>query len=136
MLLAQDSVQRNSQVYFSSNKGNKKGSKNRAKFICWYNVQEKQIKMFLLDVYCIDKNIEEIMDAIMHSLKRTFPPGVEIILCGQCTDSGGGGTKAELAWNITRREVAHVHYLVGTCTLHNLQTGLRNAVEAVLGEGG
>ena len=29
-----------------------------------------------------------------------------------------------------------MHYLVGTCTLHNLQTGLRNAVEAVFGESG
>ena len=27
-------------------------------------------------------------------------------------------------------------YLVGTCTLHNLQTALRNAVTHVLGEGG
>ena len=120
MLLTQDRVQRNSHVYFSSNKGNKKGNKNLAKFICWYDVQEKQIKKFLLDVDCIDESTEEIMDTIMYFLKRTFPPGVEIILRGQCTDSAGVGTKLVLARDVTRRNVAHVPYLLGTCTLHNL----------------
>ena len=41
MLLTQDSVQRNSHVYFSSGKGNKKGNKHLAKFICWCDVEEK-----------------------------------------------------------------------------------------------
>ena len=68
----------------------------------------------MLDVDCIDENTEEIMDAIIHSLKRTFLLGVEIILRGQCTDSGGGGTKTALARDVTRRNVAHVHYLAGT----------------------
>jgi len=29
-----------------------------------------------------------------------------------------------------------MHNLVATCLLHNLQTGLRNGVQHVLGEGG
>ena len=40
--------------------------------------------------------------------------------------------KATLARNVTRRNVVHVHYIVGTYTLHNLHTGLRNTIEAVL----
>jgi len=32
--------------------------------------------------------------------------------------------------------MTHVHYLVTSCLLHNLQTGLRNGVQYVLGEGG
>ena len=54
----------------------------------------------------------------------------------QYTDSRGGGTKFALAQEIEAANMNHDNYLVVTCTLHNLQTSLRNAVENVLGEGG
>ena len=136
ILLIQASLKMNNHVYISSDKGNKKGNKNLAKFICWYDVKLNEVKKFLLDVDCTDENTKDITDAIVHALRRTFSSGTAIVIRGQCTDSGGGGTKAALARSLAARNLSHPNYLVGTCSLHNLQTGLRNAVESVLGEGG
>ena len=46
VLLTQDSVQKNSHIYISSDKGNKKGNKNLAKFIFWFDVAYNEIKKF------------------------------------------------------------------------------------------
>ena len=80
ILLTQDSLKQNCHVYFSSDKGNKKGNKSLAKFICWYNIVTKELKQFLLDVDCTDESTEDILDAMMYSLKRIFPPGTITIL--------------------------------------------------------
>ena len=37
---------------------------------------------------------------------------------------------------LSKRNLTHAIYLVATCSLHNVQTCLRNAVQNVLGEGG
>ena len=55
---------------------------------------------------------------------------------GQCTDSGGGGTLFTLANKMKQYKLQHEHYLIASCTLHNLQTGLHNTVINVLGNGG
>ena len=57
-------------------------------------------------------------------------------LRGQCTDSGGGGTLFALARKLNEFNMQHEHYLIASCTLHNLQTALRNAVINVLGDRG
>ena len=80
------------------------------------------MKNFLLDFGYTDESIEGIIDAMMNSLKRIFPIGMIIILRGQCTDSGDGGLKAALARDIFKRNLAHPHYLIMPCILHNLQT--------------
>jgi len=87
------------------------------------------------DVDCTDEDTANISAAIVHSLSRLFGD-VPIILHEQCTDSGGGGTKHAFARAMQANGMTHVHYLVATCSLHNLQTGLRNGVQHVLGEGG
>jgi len=69
-------------------------------------------------------------------LQRLLPELLEICIKGQCTDSGGGGTKFALAKALDERHISAQNYLVTTCALHNLQTCLRNAVVNVLGEGG
>ena len=120
--LIQDSLRQNCRIYFSSDKGNKKGNKSLAKFICWYNIVTKELKQFLLDVDCTDESTEDILDAMMYSLKRIFPPGTITILWGQFTDSGGGGTKSALARDIFESNLAHPLYLIGTCLLHTIQT--------------
>ena len=136
IILVQESLRRNQYVYISADKGNKKGNKNLAKFICWYDVEAKEVKTLLLDVNCTDENTNEIADAIMHSLKKLFPDRTSVRLYGQCTDSGGGGTKYALSAAMKERNLVGDFYLISTCSLHNLQTCLRNAVMNVLGEGG
>ena len=63
-------------------------------------------------------------------------PGFDVKVSGQCTDSGGGGTKLALAWVLTIRNMVRVDYLICSCSLHNLQTCLQNVVATVLGGGG
>ena len=57
---------------------------------------------------------------------------------GQCTDSGGGGTLFSLARKLRELNLPGMsaEYHVGSCSLHNLQTALRNAIIEVFGEGG
>ena len=45
----------------------------------------------------IDEDTSDIMDAVYHSLNIIFPSEVALIIHGQCTDSGGDGTKAAFA---------------------------------------
>ena len=96
MLMTRDCIAKNSNVYIAADKGNKNGNKNLAKFLCWYDVQEKLVKTFMLDCDCVDESTSQISDGIYHSLKRFFDNKLFLVR-GQCTDSGGGGTKLALA---------------------------------------
>ena len=58
ILLTQASLTKNSHVYTSSNKGNKNGNNNLAKFICWYNVKLNEVKKVLSYVDCTDEKHE------------------------------------------------------------------------------
>ena len=57
-------------------------------------------------------------------------------LHGQGGDSGGGGTLYSLERELKKIDVTADPYLVGSCTLHDLQTGFRTGTEKVLGVGG
>ena len=141
-MLVRNSINANSNVYLSCDKkGNKKGNKNLAKFFCWYNVMKMKVLTFLLDVDCVDEHTDDIFQGIHHSIKRFFSwtdasdDNFSLKLRGQCTDSGGGGTLFALASKVNKYNMQHDHYLIASCTLHNLQTGLRNDVINVLGAG-
>jgi len=91
----------------------------------------------LLEVDCTDENTGDIADAMRHSLKRLFGADIGNIptrVYGQCTDSGGGGTGKKIFLALQQLCVTSQHYLTTRCSLHNLQTALRNGVQLVLGE--
>lgn len=137
ILLTQDSIRKNRFIYICCDKGNKKGNKNLPKFICWYDYDDKKVKVFMIDCDCTDESTEDVALALKHSLERVFPDGVEVKLVGQCTDSGGGGTKHALQRALAEHNLLLEDcYLVATCSLHNIQTMLRNAILTVMGEGG
>ena len=69
-MLVRNSINANSNVYLSCDKGNKKGNKNLAKFFCWYNVKKEKVLRFLLDVNCVDEDTDDIFEGIHHSIKR------------------------------------------------------------------
>ena len=97
------------------------------------------VKTYMLDVDCTDKNTDNIAKAVQHSLKRLFGDkigNVPIIIFGQCTNSGGGGTGQKLYRTLDGLGVTSELYLVTSYSLHNIQTALRNGVQLVLGEGG
>ena len=135
IMLMKESIRHNPVVFISCDKGNKKGNKNLAKYLCWYCVKENKVKTFLLDVDCTDENSHDIAQAIKHSLKKIFPNNTPLIY-GQCTDSGGGGTGRSLFRELFELELTSPNYLITSCCLHNLQTALRNGIQLVMGEGG
>ena len=138
-LLTLRSINSNPNVYLALDKGNKKGNKNLAKFFCWYDTEKDKVQTYLLDVDCVDEDTTDTFKGLEHSIKRFFAPNMteeSFLFRGQCTDSGGGGTLFALAKLIKDNNMKHESYLVGSCTLHNIQTALRNAVVNVLGEGG
>ena len=69
MLLTQNSICKNYHVFISADKGNKKGKKNLAKFICWYDIDDCEVKTFLLGVDCTDEDTNEVAGALEHSLR-------------------------------------------------------------------
>ena len=83
----------------------------------------KLLSIFYVLYIVINSYFSQVSD-----VQRISPPDVDIILQDQCTDSGGGGTKAVLARDITSRAITHAQYRIGTCSIHNIQTGLRSAV--------
>ena len=68
IMLTKESIQHNPVVLISCNKGNQKGKKNLAKYLCWYCVKEKNLKTLLLDIDCADENSNDIAQAIKNSL--------------------------------------------------------------------
>lgn len=67
-LLMKDSIDANPIVYLAYDKGNKKGNKNLAKYLCWYCKKTKKNITFLLNVDCVDVDIKDIFTGIHHSL--------------------------------------------------------------------
>ena len=47
IILTKESIQMNPMVYISCDKGNKKGNKNLAKYLCWYCVKENKVKKII-----------------------------------------------------------------------------------------
>ena len=58
------------------------------------------------------------------------------MVSGQCTDSGGGGTGKSLYRELASLSLTSPGYLITSCSLHNLQTALKNGIQLVMGEGG
>lgn len=128
---------KDSSIYLSCDKGNKHGNKNLAKYICWFDSKEGKVKTFLLDVDCTEESTEAVVDALNHSLKKIFNNNnLESCISGQCTDSGGGGTLHALCRELKLRNLCSSNYITCSCSLHNLQTCLRNAIVNVMGDGG
>ena len=82
LLVTEASVKENHVVCISVDKGNKAGNKNLAKFICWYDRENKKVKTFLIDTDCSDDDTDKIADAITHSIRRLFEDLPEIKVTG------------------------------------------------------
>ena len=92
-------------MYISADKGNKKVNKNLANFICWYNIDEKEVKKFLLDINYTDESTSEITDATAHSLKGIFPDIIKVRMYSQSKDSARGVTKLALSAAMHERDL-------------------------------
>ena len=137
-------LKKNPHIYLLADKANsdKKGAQSATlpKIMAFTNKETYTIQEFILDCDASGEDSTEVAKAIISSLNRLqeIDSTLSFIVMGQCTDSGGGGTlfALERAFRKLNLPGMHVYYLVGSCSLHNLQTALRNAIQQVFGEGG
>ena len=97
------------------------------------------VETFLLDVDAAGDDSEEVAKAVSHCIRKLQSmTDVPLRILGHTTDSGGGGTLESLLSELQERveDLLKEEYIVASCSLHNLQTALRNAIIDVLGEGG
>ena len=90
----------------------------------------------LLDADSAGNSSKEAAEAIAHSLKSKLAAVMPLKFRGFATDSGGGGTLHLLNDELMLQGVSDELTRVVSCSLHNLKTCLRNAVEEVFGSGG
>ena len=72
MVLTRKNISENLNVLISVDKGNTKGNKNLAKFLCWYDKDGKYVKPCMLDFDCLDEHTTDVYEGIRHSLTRFF----------------------------------------------------------------
>ena len=103
------------------------------------NIDTHHIEEFLLDCNSSGECSEEVARAIIHTINMLalMDPTLNLTIMGQATDSGGGGTLFSLARMLRNLGMPGMAaaYIVGSCSLHNLQTALHNAIIEVFGEG-
>ena len=98
----------------------------------------QKIEEYMLDINSAGDNSREVAYAIKHALEKQklIDTNFFVILCGQTTNSGGGGGLHSLARELQKLGLPfRSYYLVALCSLHNLQTCLRNGIIDVLGKG-
>ena len=69
-IIAAYEIKKNLVLYISADKGNKKGLKHFAKYLCWYNPDMKKIEKYLLDIDLSDETSKDCAKAIYHSLQK------------------------------------------------------------------
>ena len=133
MSLGQKIKRNNVPVCVACDKGNKKGVGHFVKHLCWFDFSTMRVHKQMLDMDASDGTSEDCALAIKHSL---FKLGGDILLNGQCTDSGGGGVLEGLSSKLLELALCDSDYLVAACSIHALQLQLSNAVKKVIGHGG
>jgi len=82
----------------------------------------------VLDVDAAGEDSDEVAKALLASLSRlrAIDDSLDLRVMGQCTDSGGGGTLFALSSALRKVNLPGMvdDYLVGSCSLHNIQTAL------------
>jgi hypothetical protein len=111
-------------VFLSCYKGNKKGVSHFVKILSWYDPKTTCVVKQLLDIDASGGFTDDCADDIAASLNKVG----NIRLQGQTTDSGGGGVLDGLHRALEERQLCRPGYLVTSCSLHNLQLAVANPI--------
>jgi len=129
-------------IYLSCDKGNEKGIGHFVKYLSWWNPDDPKVDVQLLDIDAsggTSAACASAMQAFINKLRMEDNDGTNL-LCGQTTDSGGGGVLEDLhnkmdPLGICIADDDSNKYLVANCTIHALQLQLAAAVRETFGEG-
>lgn len=105
------------------------------KRLYWMDAERLIVKKFTLDVDVAGKTANEIAKGVLHSFGKLFLSGTRR-LNGQCSDSGGAGLESVQTELVGIGVAVEDGYFVTSCMLHNLQSGIREPIKQLLGEGG
>ena len=136
MLLGRDL--REQKICVACDKGNKKGVGHFVKVLASLD-DDGLVQPKLLDIDASRGTSTECAAAIKASMNKLKDNDDDIthLLCGQSTDSGGGGALKSLHEHMKALQLCapdDVH-LTAPCCLHTSQTQLKNAVAETFGEG-
>jgi hypothetical protein len=122
-------------AFIACNKGNKKGIGHLVKMLLYLDLTTGNVVVRVLDINTSKCSRVKCANAIEVSLCRMRCPML-FKICGQSTDSGGGGVLDGLAREMAKRGLCLANYLVANCCIHNLQLQLLVPTKTVLGDGG
>lgn len=141
-------LKHNPVVWLMADKGteNKKGKRYALmpKLLCFYNPVSERVEEILLDVGAAGGTSLDAAIYVKYSIKRLLKldKNLSLTIIGVVTDSGVGGTLssflralAQVFHDSTRVTVSHTAEFV-SCSLHNIQTCLRNGVLKSFGDSG
>jgi hypothetical protein len=125
-ITAEEIITEGARLFLLCDKGAKKTSNSHfVKLLCWWCKAEKTVKTFNLDANDTDGTSEKCAKAIRHALLKMFGTNdnLAIVLHGQATDSGGGGTGYHFLKQLAIQQLTCEleEYLTAFCTLHCLQ---------------
>jgi len=136
MLLGRDL--RNTKIYLSCDKGNKKGIGHFVKYVSRW-LPAGSVDKRLLDIDASGGSSAECAAGIQSSINKLKLNDNDKthLLYGTATDSGGGGTLESLYEKLSALELCAPaeEYLISNCCIHALQLQLKNAICAAFGEG-
>ena len=138
----------NPYVYVTCDKGSseKRGQQNSLfpKLLTWYCSATDKIEEMLLDLDRAVSKSSSAAEAVVYSLERLIKLSdysLHLTIMGVFTDSGGGGTLESLLKEIRDELIGndfislHPNATFVGCSLHNLQSCLRNMVRICFDEG-
>ena len=125
-------------VSLSADKGNKGGIHHLVKMYACYDYEEERVFCGTLDIDSTSDSSADHAKAIAHSVDTILQnciPG----FTSQTTDAGGGGVGGSLQKALDDKGLINdkiYNYIMGFCSLHDLQSVIRNSIESTFGTGG
>ena len=119
------------------------GSKGRdganfVKLLAYWDEENKKVRLVSIGIDGAGNSSQEAAAGIDFSLLPFNHNDFRVVLIGQCTDAGGGGTGSSLYTDLCLRErvITVSEYKIGTCTLHALNLTSSTPIETLLGKSG
>ena len=125
-------------VTISADKGLKGGVHHLVKLVACYDFEEERVFCGTLDIDSTSDSSADHAEAISHSVDNILHnciPGFS----SQTTDAGGGGVGASLMRALDGKNLvlnSLYDYIMGFCSLHDLQSVIRVSIEKTFGTGG
>lgn len=125
-------------VSMTCDKGNKGGIHHLVKLYACYDFGDKRVICGTLDIDSTSDSSNDHAQAIAHSMDMILQNCIAGFT-SQTTDAGGGGVGPSLQRALRMKGLINEElydFIMGFCSLHDLQSVIRNSIEDTFGTGG